>query len=228
MLNALVACFIVGAPLAQSSGATAVVDQVVAAYGGRKVVAAARVLRQKGHVITETRGSAALLREFGRPDRLRVELKYPGNTEVRLLNGASAFREGRPVSGPMRDAMLLQAARLDLPALLDEARARVTDLGVQQRSGLAMRALLVPLGFGLQITVFVDERSGRILRSEGSVPAGPMGRVEFWTDYSDFRRAKGMLFAFAEENFASGRRTGRTQLDTVEVMDALPATTWTP
>ena len=228
MLNALVACLLAGAPVADRSGTTTVIDKVVAEYGGRKAFAAAHALRQKGRVTTETRGSAALVREFSRPDRLRVELKYPGNTEVRLLDGGSAFREGRPVGGPMRDAMLLQAARLDLPALLDEARGRVGDLGVQQRGGVALRALLVPLGFGLELTVFVDERSGRIRRSEGSVPAGAMGRVEFSTDYSDFRRAKGVLFAFTEENFASGTRTGQTQLETVEVMDALPAATWSP
>ena len=228
MINALVACLLAVAPAANHAGASALINKLVAEYGGKKRVAAARVLRQKGRVATETRGTAVLGRAFERPDRLRVELKYPDNTEVRVLDGASAFRGGQPVGGPMRDAMLLQAARLDLPALLDEARGRVGDLGEQQRGGLTLRALLVPLGGGLEITVFVDERSGRILRSEGSVPAGAMGRLDFWTNYSDFRRVKGMLFPFAEENFASGTRTGRTQLETIEIVDALPASTWTP
>ena len=229
MINALIAlCVLAGAPIAEHSGAAAVIDKVVAEYGGRKALAAAHALRQRGLVTTGTRGTAALVREFARPDRLRVELKYPGNTEVRLLDGASAYREGRAVVGPMSDAMLLQAARLDLPALLDEARGRVDDLGVQQRGGIALRALLVPLGGGLELTVFVDERSGRILRSEGTVPAGAMGRMAFSTDYSDFRRLQGLLFAFAEENFASGTRTGHTQLESVEIVEALPAGTWTP
>ena len=93
---------------------------------------------------------------------------------------------------------------------------------------MALRALLVPMGGGIELTAFVDERSHRILRSEGSMPAGPMGRLEFWTNYSDFRRVKGVLFAFAEENFASGTRTGQTKLESIEVIDALPAATWTP
>ncbi len=228
MLNLLIACLLVGAPVAGRGGAGALIDKLVAEYGGARRVAAARALRQKGRVVTERRGSAALVREFERPDRLRVELKYPDTTEVRLLDGARAFRGGQPVGGPMRDAMLLQTARLDLPALLQEARGRVGDLGVQERGGLALRALLVPLGGGLELTVYVDERSGRIVRSEGGVPAGAMGRLEFWTNYSDFRRVKGMLFAFTEENFASGTRTGQTQLDTIEVVDALPAATWKP
>ena len=227
MLHALVSCLLVAAPLADRSKATALIDKVIAEYGG-KAVATARVLRQKGRVTTETRGNAALGREFERPDRLRVELKYPDNTEVRLLDGARGFRGGQLVAGPMRDAMMLQAARLDLPALLDEARGRVSDLGVQQRGGVALRALLVPLGGGLELTAFVDERSGRILRSEGGVPAGAMGRLDFSTNYSDFRRVKGVLFAFTEENFASGTRTGQTQLDTIEIIDALPPATWAP
>lgn len=228
MLTALVACLLAGAPVADRSGAIKLIDKVVAEYGGAKAIAAAHALVQKGRVTTESRGAAALVRQFGRPDRLRVELKYPDNTEVRLLDGARGFRDGAPVSGPMRDAMLLQAARLDLPSLLDEARRRVGDLGVQQRGGVALRGLLIPLGGGLELTAFVDERSGRILRSESSVPAGPMGRLEFWTNYSDFRRVNGVLFAFAEENFASGTRTGQTQLELVEIPDALPAATWKP
>ena len=228
MFHALVACLLAGAPVADRAGATALIDKVIAEYGGAKAIASAHSLRQKGRVTTETRGSAALAREFERPDRLRVELKYPDNTEVRLLSGASAFRGGQSASGPMRDAMMLQAARLDLPALLNEARGRVSDLGLQERGGVALRALLVPLGGSLELTAFVDERSGRILRSEGSVPAGAMGRLNFWTNYSDFRRVKGVLFAFSEENFASGTRTGQTQLETVEIVPALPAATWVP
>ena len=228
MLNALVVFLLAGAPLADRSGAAAVIDKVVAEYGGAGAIAAAQQMRQMGSVTTGTRGSAALLRQFARPDRLRVELKYPDHTEVRLLDGAGAFRDGGPVGGPMRDAMLLQAARLDLPALLHEARGRVGDLGVQTRGGVALRALVVPIGGGIALTAFVDERSGRILRSEGSAPAGAMGRLEFWTNYSDFRRVKGVLFAFAEENFASGTRTGLTQLETIEISEALPAATWKP
>lgn len=227
MWIALVACLLAGAPV-QGRSAAAVIDKVVAEYGGAAALAAARALRQLGRVTTGARGGAALVRQFERPDRLRVELRYPDGTEVRLLDGAGAYRDGAPVGGPMRDAMLLQTARLDLPALLQEARGRVGDLGVHEEDGVPLRALRVPLGGGLELTAFVDERSGRILRSEGSLPAGPMGRIAFRTDYSDFRRVKGVLFAFAEESFASGTRTGQTQLATIEIAGALPAATWKP
>ena len=226
MLNALFACLLAAVPGVNRASATALIDKVVAEYGGAKAVAAARSLRQKGRVTTEKRGSAELVREFERGGRLRVELKYPNVTEVRLLDGDRALRDGQPVGGPMRGAMLLQAARLDLPALLEKARGRVGDLGVQERGGHPLRALLVPLDGGFELTAFVDEKSGRIVRSEGSVPAGAMGHLEFSTNYSDFRRVKGVLFAFTEENFASGTRTGLTQLETIELAESLPPATW--
>lgn len=193
----------------------ALVAKVVRAYGGPKALDAARAFRQTGTLVSPTRGPGRLAREFVRPAFLHVEVAYAGGAgELRVLDGPRAFRDGREVSGPPRDAMALQAARLDLPALLSAWRERVKDAGTRALAGRPLRGLELPLGEGLTLVAWVDAASGRILRSEGRAVTGPV-RVEFATDYSDFRSVGGALFAFVEDNFASGQSTGRTTLEEV-------------
>lgn len=194
----------------------ALVARVVKVYGGEAALRRARALRQIGTLET-ARGVAKTGRYFAAPDRLRVEIEYPqGGGEVRVLDGARAFRNGEPVSGPPREAMILQAARLALPGLL--LQRKLIDLGEVQRDGKRLRAIGVPLEDGLSLAVAVDPKSGFILRSEGQLPEG----VRFATVYSGFRKVDGVLFAFREENFASGQQTGETRLQQIELLDAAP------
>ena len=41
--------------------------------------------------------------------------------------------------------------------------------------------------------------------------------MKFVTEYHDYRMAGGLLFAYSEENFAQGMRTGATTLTSIEV-----------
>jgi hypothetical protein len=121
--------------------------------------------------------------------------------------------------------MILQAARLDLPLLLWRERARVVDRGEVVRDGARLRALAVPLPAGIELVAEIDPGTHRIVRSSGSVPLGG-ARVEFATAYSDFRVVDGVLFAFREESWASGRHTGATVLSRVQTMSAAPPGTF--
>ena len=200
--------------------------KVVAAHGGQKALVAAHALRERGALVSP-RGSATVLREFERPGRLKVDVAYAASREVRLLDGDKAFRNGEPVTGPAMAAMSLQAARLDLPFLLAGAAGKAEDLGLIEHRGRQVRALRLKLGEGKEAVALIDPETSRIVRSETSAPAGP-GRVAFSTDYSDFRVVEGVLFAFVEENFASGMATGKTTLEKIEPNPALPAATWSP
>ncbi len=200
---------------------SSLIDKTVAAYGGQKALAKAKQLRQLGKVASTMRGGAEgkLVRIFAYPQRLRVEVTYPQETaEVRVLDTNKGWRGGRPVSGPPLDAMMLQAARLALPMLLVDKKAVLKDAGQIEKDGKKLRVLEVPLERGMTMTVFIDPANGHIVRTVGKADVKEMGgTIEFATDYADFRKVDGVLFAFKEATFAMGQHTGNTTLEKVEL-----------
>jgi len=204
----------------------AMVGRVAKAYGGEKALSRVHVLRETG-TLESPRGVAKTSRVFASPDRLRVEIAYrEGSGEIRVLAGAHGYRNGETVSGPPRDAMALQAARLDLPGLLLRSREKLVDLGEVVRDGHKLRGIGVPLEGNLSVAIGIDPQSARIVRSEGALPG--MDGMRFATVYSDFREVDGVLFAFHEDNFAGGQRTGETKLDRIEILKEAPEGSFAP
>ena len=205
----------------------ALVTRIAQAYGGEKALGRIKAIRETG-TLESPRGAARTARGFAPPARLRVEIVYEASgSEVRVLDGNKGWRNGEAVAGPPRDAMALQAARLDLPGLLLRNRRALVDLGEVKRDGRAMRGIGVPMAGHLNLAVTVDPETARIVRSEGALPS-PGGEIRFATDYSDFRTVEGVLFAFHETNFASGQKTGETRLEKIELLDAVPEGAFRP
>ncbi len=203
------------------------IERSIEAYGGEQVLGGAGRMVQQGTVTSTMRQGAGgrIVRLYERPIRLRVEIEYPGNeSEVRILDGGRGWRNGSPASGPMYQAMLLQAARLGLPAILIDFQASLQDLGEVERNGQRLRAVGLEFHQGLRITAEIDPASGRILRSEGTI-SGQGGRpaLTFATEYADFREVDGVLVPFHEVNYAQGSRTGETRLDSVELGRQFPS-----
>lgn len=208
----------------------ALVDRVVQAYGGRAALASHPVVVQEGEVAAHAQADVGrVTRILARPWKLRVSIRYPGGaTERRLLDGQRGWRDGREVTGsPAHAAMLLQAARMDLPFLLGEARARIVDEGEVERDGRKLRALRVPIAEGMDVTAEIEPATGRIDRAVARASAGGMP-LEFRTDYADPRSVSGVLVPFREENFAQGRHTGTTTLKTVEFLPEAPTGAFQP
>jgi hypothetical protein len=213
---------------AAADDTAALVAKVVAAYGGRFALEHARAMRQEGTVTSVMHeGSGRLSRVFQQPGNLRVEVAYPGeHAEVRVVHGDHGDRNGVEVTGtPMHYAMVLQAARLALPLSLAAKGAKVSDRGSVERGAKRLRVLALALPAGMELSVEVDPVNGRIVRSSGSMP-GPGQRIEFATEYSDFRRVAGLLFPFREENWARGQHTGATTLSKVELLASVPPGTF--
>jgi hypothetical protein len=197
------------------------IARIVAAYGGEAALGRVKAFRQTG-TLDSRQGSAHTVRLFAPPDRLRVDIEYAsGETEVRVLEGPHGFRNGEMVAGPARDAMLLQAARLDIPQILLRRRKNLVDLGDVRRDGRKLHAIGVPLESGINLAIAVDPGTSRIVRSEGALP-GHHSQIRFATTYSEFRSVSGVLFAFREENFVEGERTGTTRFERIELLDSLP------
>lgn len=211
------------------------VNKTVEAYGGEEALRKAVAVRQTGRLTATMRGpkEGTLTRAYQRPDKLRVEVALAGEAgEIRVLDGARGWRQGKEATGMALDAMVMQAARLGLPLSLLDRKADLKDLGMVSRVGMELQALELPLRDGMVMTVEIDPATGRIRRSAARSPRkGGMhggGSVEFATGYDDFREAAGVLFAFKETNFAMGQHTGDTFIEKIEVMDALPETTFKP
>ncbi len=232
---ALATAFALAAPVparAQARRASpevlALVKRCVEAYGGPAAVARAARLRQEGTVtsLLHPGERGRILRRYERPGRLRVEVGWGGPPEVRILDGGHGWRFGEEVGGPGLVAMMLQAARLDLPDLLQAFPALVVDRGRVDLDGRPARALALEVAPGVEVEAHLDPETGRILRSIGRATAGPP--VVFATRYGDFRVVDGLLVAFREENFANGAVTGETVLTEVAVVAALPEGTFRP
>jgi hypothetical protein len=224
---AILALMLAASPARPAEKLNVLLGRIARAYGGERALARLRTYRETG-TLESQRGVARTMRLFSPPDRLRVEIVYAdGSGEARVVDGRTGWRNGEPVAGPPLDAMLLQAARLDLPGLLLRNRRRLIDLGDVHREGRTLRGVGVPLSGSLNLAVTVDPRTALIVHSEGALP-GPGGQIRFATDYADFRSVGGVLFAFHEANFASGQKTGETRLEKIELLASAPAGAFRP
>lgn len=209
----------VPAPAAAGAPADALVEQILAAYGGREALAKVKAYRMEGTVTSVMRGSGATVRTFERPDRLKIVIDYPGRLETRILDRERGWRSNPDGALTVADdflltSMVLQAARANLPWILDERRAALVSLAPMD--GGKLRGLELPLGQGLALTAYVESATGRIVRSSG-VLTSPAMTTNFATDYSDFRAVDGVLFPFREANFASNQSTGETVITRIAV-----------
>jgi hypothetical protein len=226
-LAATAATAAVAAPRGGAAGP--LLDRCVAAYGGKAALDRAAVARHEGRVTSVLQpGAGRIVRAYARPGRLRVEIAYPGSTpEVRIVDGGRGWRNGEEVASARLAAMILQATRVDLPALLSAWRDRVEDRVADHVDGTPVRILAVQPAPGLEVEAAIDVATGRILRSRGASrdPAMPL---EFVTGYEDFRKVDGVLVPFRERSWANGRSTGETVLEKVEFPKALPDATFRP
>ena len=200
MKRALFALFLFAATTASAD----LVDDVVKAYGGAEAWNKVKSFRQSGTVSSPMRPApGAVTRLWARPDTLTFEVVYPTGKETRIVEGDHGTQNGKEASGMGLAAMRLQAARLAIPRLLLDHRAAV-------KAG--DHVLEVTLAPGLTVTLEVDAKTNRVMRSVGKGEG-----IEFATSYADWRSVDGLHFPFSEENFANGTKTAVTTLSKIEI-----------
>src|SRR5258708_3023609 len=186
-----------------------VVANVMKEDGGQAAWEKVTAVGESGRVVSMMRkGDGKMTRFWQKPDKLRFDVIYPAEHEVRVVDGDHGTRNDKEVTGGSLDAMKLQAARLALPLLLAEKRTSLHDLGTKD----GVRSIEIPLSGSLTLTVNSDLKTSHILRSTGKASG-----LEFVVDYSDFRRVNGLLFPFAEAGMAQGMPTANTKLDAIEI-----------
>ena len=206
-------------------------DKMAGAYGGRDRLEKLIAVRETGQVTAATKvgNSGMVVRTFARPLKLRIEIGDPAHpAEVRVLDGTNGWRNGKSVTGPACDAMVLQAARLDLPFQLLAHKPKLVEKEPIEYHGQRVRVVELPLENDLSMTCGIAPDSGRILFSSGQTTGGPMGRMKFETSYDDFRTVDGLLFAFKETNLAGGTKTADTTISTIQVLKTAPDDVFKP
>lgn len=192
-----------------------------------------RAYRMTGRIGSAMRGEAApMARTFARPDSLRVAIDYSSAPETRILAGPVGWRsagEGTlvPVEGPLLASMALQAARANLPWVLEDHRSGVREIDSLVMNGRAHPGLEIALAEGMRLRLYVDPETHLVVRTQSLLSTAQFSTV-FETVYSDFRAVSGVQFAFREENFASGAATGITAIERVEVNPQLDPRSFGP
>lgn len=224
--KSVVACLLglaLTAPALADAGAF--LARVVAAHGGGAAPAA---IHERGVTESTRRGKGPVERWWQAPDRFRIEIRYPGAAESRLLRGAEAWQQGRPATAAFRGALVLQAARMALPWRLLENAQRVSDLGTRPDStGNPARMLEWQVQENIRLIVEIDPATLLIRRSRG-IMSFNNAAMEFATGYEDYRTVDGRQVAMTERHYAMGRFIGTTTLDSVEFPAVLPAPTFSP
>jgi hypothetical protein len=191
-----------------------IVDGVREAYGGSQALSKVRSFRLEGRLEALTRNQSGVFeRSLGPDGRFTSIIRYPDRSEVRVADAAGvwsgpALDSVTRAQGLLASAIRLQAARARLPWSLLEMGASLTPSPADE-GGIWLTGELAP-GEGLRFRV--DTVTGRVVRSEAWVAVGAT-RVEFATEYGDFRKVDGVLFPFHEETWASGIHTATQWLE---------------
>jgi hypothetical protein len=202
----------------------------MSAYGGSRARVRLGRVRATGKLSSRLHPgeTGAFSRTFVRGRGVRIEVAFAGSApEVQVLDGARAFRYGEPAPKPVSAALHLEAARLDLPALLEDREAEVQDQGEVEHEGHKLRVLGLELAGGARIEAGIDPKTGRILYARGLAQSGPR-ELELFTVFRDFRTVDGILVPFREEGYANGEATGDVALSAVELLDETPESTFEP
>ncbi len=203
----------------------AFLDEVVAAHGGGATPSA---IHERGTTESQRRGRGPVERWWQAPDRFRIEIRYPGGAESRLMRGNEAWQQGRPATEAFHGAVVLQAARMALPWRLRDNAERITDLGtVPAADGKPARALEWRVQENIRVYVDIDPDTHLILRSRGVLTIAGSA-MEFGTGYENYRLVDGRRIAMTERHFAMGQYIGSTTLESVEFPAVLPAPTFEP
>jgi outer membrane lipoprotein-sorting protein len=211
----------------QSLDLDTVLEQIIDTYGGEEN------LRQLDSQIQEWDVVALMSNRHGTdvravqtPDRLRVDLTYPGKSETRIVNGENSYviYDGAPAKiavQPQRDAMRLQLMRLYSPLVL---RSKLDSLSLVVEGDYYALTLLE---HGVRVDYMVNTDNWRIEKAVGSLAIN--GTVfQFLTEYSKFTFRDGVLLHERENKFAGGVNTAVLQLRRLTLDAKLPDTGFMP
>jgi hypothetical protein len=201
-----------------ASGFAETVDELVAkntaARGGAAAWQAVSSLQLSGRMDVGQGVSVPYVLEQKRPDKMRLEFVFDGETSVQTFDGKAGWKLapflGRTTAEPMTEAELSVAAdTADLYGLLfDYARRghKVELLGSEPVQGQDAFKLKVTLPGGSVRWVYLDAKSGLEVKVEALRRLRKRDRI-VETFYHDWQATDGLLIARRLETRTEGEKT---------------------
>jgi len=195
----------------------AILERVIAAYGGREALAAVAGFQAEGKVLSLSDGLTGRLQlELSLNGDLRSVIRYPHRTETRILAGTMAWSGGeheqRPAERDMNISMRLQYHRLVAPFEL--AVAEAGDLVREDASDEGYIRLRRDWGSASRTIYEIDPDSWYVMRTRGEIGEGE-ATLLFETESNDFREVDGVLFPFRMTTTVAGHTAAEVILDRV-------------
>lgn len=223
------------APLLAQAGSRT--DEIIgihtAAIGGSERIHALMAVRANGH-LTEGDTTIPFTMVAQRPNRLRMEYRYPTGTLTQATDGVHRpwrldTREPNARVAPLGD-LEAQAfsddADFDDPLVSVGRQLTVEYAGESKVDGQTLIRLLVTRHLSSSFFLFVDPQTYFIVRRIDPKPAVGLDRTEVVTTYSEFLPVNGVLTAHQTTISENGRVIQKAVIDSFEANPKLTADTF--
>ncbi len=211
----------------------AVINKVIAAYGGKAVIEGIHSLHVKGEIealMLHDSGTYELY--FKRERKLRVETKYERSSEFRILVGDKAYRgtDSLPmeeVDGPRYFSIVYQYKHLDILHGLIEGAYQIQSAGKSMVNDTAVEVLELHDKEGTVMDLYISDRNAVIIKVTGFFSAGNK-KAYLSSEFADFKKVGGSLFPFRITNYAQGLEIARTVISSYSLNPDLSDSLFSP
>ncbi len=202
----------------------------IAAIGGSERIRALSAVRATGR-LTEGDATISFTMVAQRPNRLRMEYRYPTGTLIEATDGIHRpwrldTREPNTHVVPLDDLeaqAFTDDADFDDPLVNADRRITVEYAGKTKVDGQTLIRLLVTRHLSSSFFLFVDPQTYFIVRRIDPKPAVGLDRTELITDYSQFLPVNGVLTAHQTTISENGRVIQKAVIDSFEANPSLTA-----
>jgi outer membrane lipoprotein-sorting protein len=210
------------------------VSKIIAAYGGKHAIERLKSVHASGTIEAFMRRDHGTYEVyFKRPRKLRVDTRYQGSSETRILNGQRGYRgmDGFPLSQAEGDsllAMVYQFKHFDLPYGLLKGAYSIKRKGKEVLNGRPVEVLHLTDGEGPAMDVSVDTHTFFIVKVTGYFVVTGGRSTALSAEFSDFRKVDGTVFPFRITNYAGGYRIAETTMKTYRINSPMPDSLFAP
>jgi len=197
---------------------TSIINKVIESYGGKETIESMRSLYAKGEIeafMLHDQGTYEFYFKQGR--KLRVETRYKHSSELRILNGDKGYRSNdslpfEEVHGPRYFAMVYQYKHLDILRGLTNGIYQMSYEGISSVNGNDVDVLKLNDKEGTVMDIYIGKNNPLILKVTGYFSEGSR-KMNLSSEFSDFRKVRGLVLPFRITNYAEGLKIGQTLIN---------------
>jgi hypothetical protein len=174
--------------------APTVINKVILAYGGVGGINESGTVFARGRVFDVADERYHVYTHYVAPmNRLRINISLDGKTTLQLLNGIMAYRGVVGLTryrlwGSAVEELKFEYQSLMLPRLLASGSYGAEFIGTASTEGHIVYALRIKPGYGPPMDVYVDAKTGLIVKTSAKIPDEEWGEIGVEHHYSSYSR----------------------------------------